>query len=88
MVAATIPVALYVTEVVPARTAMQQHCPTAAKIMSLRCTTREKVLFDTNQLGLAFAIRPTGGTHSAEPVDQPDGDQGRQKVGDTVESRE
>jgi hypothetical protein len=36
MVAATIPVALNVTEVVPARTAMHAHWPMAAKSMSLR----------------------------------------------------
>ena len=72
MVAATIPVALYVTEVVPARTAMQQHCPTAAKIMSLRCAIQGKIKCKSDQLGLALCDCPGCRTYSAEPVDQPD----------------
>lgn len=38
IVAATIPVALWVTEVVPAKTAMHAHCPAAAKSISFLCT--------------------------------------------------
>ena len=80
MVAATIPVALYVTDVVPESTAIQQHWPTAAKIMSLRCKMRNSISWCSERLLTC--------THSADPINEPDGYQGGQKVRNPVEARE
>lgn len=62
IVAATMPVPLKETEVVPARIAIQAHCPMAANNMSLRYVEGEQ-----------SALCGRKKTYSADPVNGLDG---------------
>lgn len=77
MTLATMPGAKLETEVVPARMAMQQHCPTSAKIINLRC----------NDV-LAASTTESLAAHPSDPINQPNRHQRREKVGRSVRSSE